>query len=274
MQRLLAFLEHNLYLILFVLLQTVCAFLIFNLNPYQQAAFTHSATAITASLNQTSSNITDYIGLKDQNKLLQNQVAEIFLSSPNSVLTYLNDTIEIRDSSRRSLYSMVPAQVLYNTVHKANNVFIINKGTKHGIHKNMGVVSSTGIAGIVLKSSEEYSTVMSMLNTNMKVIPTINGSEFFTELVWDNENPYSLKIKGINSLEEIKVGDPVTTGKSSLLFPKGIPIGKISKLETKPNSQYFNTEIITATNFRELEYVFIIINHKANELQELIQDVE
>ena len=274
MQRLLAFLEHNLYLILFVLLQIVCLFLVFKLNPYQQAAFTHGATSVTAHVNQTSTNITNYIGLKDQNELLQNQVAEIFLSSPNSVLTYLNDTIVVRDSFKRSLYSMVPAQVLFNTVHKANNVFIINKGKKHGIQKNMGVVSSQGIAGIVLKSSDEYSTVMSMLNTNMKVIPTINGREFFTELVWDNENPYSLKIKGINSLEEIKVGDPVATGKSSLLFPKGIPIGTISKLETKTNSQYFNTEMVTATNFRELEYVYVVINHKANELAELIQDVE
>ncbi|MBT8327144.1 MAG: rod shape-determining protein MreC [Bacteroidia bacterium] len=274
MQRLLAFLEHNLYLILFVLLQAVCAFLIFNLNPYQQASFTHAATSVTARVNQTTSNVTNYIGLKDQNEHLQNQVAEIFLSSPNSVLTYLNDTIDVQDSFTRSMYSMVPAQVLYNTVHKANNVFVINKGKKHGIHKNMGVVSSQGVAGIVLKSSNEYSTVMSMLNTNMKVIPTINGSEFFTELIWDNEQPYSLKIKGINNLEEIEIGDLVATGNSSLLFPSGIPIGRISKLETKPNSQYFNTEIVTSTNFRTMEYVFVIINHKANEIGNLIEDVE
>ena len=146
MQRLLAFIENNLHLILFVVLQVVCGFLIFSLNAFQQAAFTHSANSVTASVNESVTNVTDYLDLRYQNKELQYQVATQFGNSSNGSLVYLNDTFKVKDSLSKPLFSMVPAQVIYSTVHRADNVFIINKGSLDGIKKNMGVVSSQGEA--------------------------------------------------------------------------------------------------------------------------------
>ncbi len=83
-----------------------------------------------------------------------------------------------------------------------------------------------------------------------------------------------MKIKNINKLEEIKVGDLVTTGKSSLLFPSGIPIGNVSSLKKKNNSQYFDTDVKLSTNFRALEYVYVVINHHKEELDLMIENVE
>ena len=272
MRKLLDFIEHNLYIILFAVLQVVCAFLLFGLNHYQQAAFTHSVATVTATGNQFSSEVTSFIGLKEQNNLLQEQVANQFKSSPLGYVMYLRDTFDIRDTAGRNLFDVMPAEVIYNTAYKAQNVFVINKGTDHGITKNMGVISSEGLAGIVLSSNRKYSSVMSMLNTNMRMIPNINGQEYYTELEWDNELPNSMAIKGINKLEEIEIGDTVQTGNSSLLFPEGIPIGTVSELHELPNSQYFETRILTATNFRSLKYVYVIINRDANLINSLLTE--
>ena len=274
MQRLLAFIEQNLYLLLFVVLQVCCGFLLFYFNAYQQAAFTHSAANITAASNQVSSDMSAYIGLKDQNILLQEQVANQFRNDPLNSFQILSDTFTIRDTSRRPLYDVIPAQVIFNTVHKANNVFIINKGSDFGIHKNMGVISSQGVAGIVLRSNAKYSTVMSLLNTNMTVFPNIKGREYFGKVLWDNKEPSHLKITEINKLEEVKEGDKVFTGKSSELFPAGIPIGTISKLSSEASGQYFETEMTTATDFRSLEYVYVIINNDADLIESLLPDAE
>ena len=54
MQRLIAFIEHNIHIMLFVILQMMCAVLLFFLNPYQQASFTHSAAVFTDKSNQLS----------------------------------------------------------------------------------------------------------------------------------------------------------------------------------------------------------------------------
>jgi rod shape-determining protein MreC len=272
MQQLLAFIEQRLHLIVFALLQVICGFLIFQLNPSQQAAFMQTATAVTANSNKLSSDVTMYFDLKHQNMLLQDQVANKFKKSDLGTLLVGEDTITLKDTNRRSLYDVVPAQVVYNTTFKANNVFVINKGGNHGVRKNMGVISSEGLAGLVLQSTANYSTVMSLLNTNMTVIPNINGMEYYTKLLWENDNPNTMSISGINKLEDVKLGDMVKTGKSSMLFPSGISIGTITKLDKNPSSQYYDTEIKTATNFRSLEYVYIIINRDIDQMESLIPE--
>jgi rod shape-determining protein MreC len=270
MQRLLAFIEQNVHYILFILLQVFCGILLFNLNPYQQASFTHSAGAITDRTNELTATVTGYFDLQNQNIKLQEQVATQFVNAPQNTLRYLNDTLTIRDTSRLALFDVIPAEVVYNTVYKANNIFVINKGKNQGVVKNMGVISSEGLAGIVLQSNANYSSVMSLLNTDMTIIPAINDMEHYSGLVWDNAYPQTLKLKGLNKLEEINVGDKVYTGKSSLLFPAGILIGQIAILESSATSQYFKTHIKTATNFRKLDYVYVILNKDVKHIAPLI----
>jgi len=270
MQRLLAFLEQNIHLILFVVLQGLCVFLLFSLNPFQKATFSHTFANVSSSVNKTSSNVTNYLSLKQQNVELQEQSSAFLKNSASYNYHYLRDTFSVNDTAHKTAFDVVPVQVIYNSVHLAENLFVINKGSNHGIEKNMGVVSATGVAGIVLKSNANYSTVMSLLNTNMKLIPRINGQEFFTELIWDNENPNTLRIEGINKLEDLEVGDEITTGTSSLLFPKGVPIGTISRLEDIEGSQYYTIYVNTSTPFRKLEYAFVVINTQVQELEGLL----
>ena len=100
MQRLFAFIEHNFHIILFVILQIICGFLIFSLNPYQQATFSKSALGITSSINKLSSDIYSYWDLKNQNSWLQDQISQQFRESYPQSLSYLNDTFHIKDTTK------------------------------------------------------------------------------------------------------------------------------------------------------------------------------
>lgn len=272
MQRLLAFIEQNLYLMLFVLLQVVCGVLIFYFNPYQQAAFTHSAAIVTASTNKISTDAKSFLDLKNQNQKLQDQVAEQFRRSSLAGFHFLNDTLSIRDTSSVPMFDIVPVQVVYNTANKAENIFVINKGSDHGVKRKMGVISSEGVAGIVLATSARYSTVMSILNTNFSLTPSINGIEYYMPIKWENERANKLRITGINKLEKIAVGDEVKTGNSTVLFPRGISIGRVANIIVKPSSQYFDLEIETSTDFRKLNYAYVVINKDFEQIQPLIEN--
>lgn len=272
MQRLLAFIENNFHLIIFLLLQAVCAVLLFRLNPYQRAFFSNSTNYITSSVNSTSSNVKNYFGLNQKNQDLQALFADSLSPLTDRYqLHFLGDSMEFRDSTSQ-LYHLIPAQVIYSSVNKADNLIVINKGSADGIAKGDGLISANGVAGVVIAVNDQFSTAMSMLNTNFKLVPKINGLEFFTEMVWDNQNPYTLKINRINKLEKVEVGDIVTSGNSSLIFPPDIPIGTVQKLESVEGSQYFNTRITTATNFRDLHYVFVVKNRYRNQIEEVLQD--
>jgi|SaaInl5LU_22_DNA_1037371.scaffolds.fasta_scaffold00116_32 rod shape-determining protein MreC len=274
MQRLLAFIEHNIHIMLFVILQVVCGFLIFRLNPYQKATLTNSVASVTASSSQLAANVSGYIGLKEENLALQNKIAEQFRNESVSSLYYLADTFTVRDTSRQPLFDIVPAQVVYNTSNKAKNIFIINKGSDQGIKRNMGVISSQGIAGKVIATDNDYSTVMSLLNTDFNLIPNINDVEYYLPIDWENKEPNLLSLKRINKLEMITEGDVVKTGTSTVLFPRGITIGTIDKVHSKTTSQYCNLDIVTATDFRKLRYVYVIINNDQEDIEQLIQNAE
>lgn len=271
MQRLLAFIEQNIHLILFVVLQIVCGVLVFRLNPYQQAAFTHRASTATAAVNTLTANLINYMNLKEQNTLLQDQVANQFIKLPNTAFLYLSDTLTISDSASRPMFDLVPAQVVFQTANKAKNIFIINKGSDQGIKRNMGVLSSQGVAGIVLATNESYSTVMSLLNINLSLTPNINGVEYFLPINWENKRTNILRIKGVNKLENIGLGDVVKTGNSTVLFPPGISIGKVVNIETKSTSQYSDIEIESTTDFRKLHYAYVVVNKDYSKLQELLE---
>jgi rod shape-determining protein MreC len=271
-QRLLAFLEQNVHLIVLILLQALSFYLIFGLNPMQQAAFTHALSNVTGGVNNTVSSITSYFDLKEQNKQLQQQAVQDFSMNQSFSYQYLTDTFEVKDSQYQTLYSLVPASVVFNTIHKAENVFIINKGKNQGITKNMGVLSPRGVAGVVVKVGNNYSTVMSLLNTNMKLIPNINNTEYYNELKYNESAIEQLTIEGINKLEELKEGDTVRTGKTSMLFPADIPVGEITRLKTKPSSQYYTIEVKPTTSFRSLKHVYVVVNKAKEELDELLSD--
>ena len=273
MQRLLAFIENNLHFILFLVLQAFSLTLLFKLNPYQRAYFSNSASGITSYVNNVSQEVKSFIQLREGNRQLQQLYADSISKETRLFqLSLLRDTFQVKDSSYKLLYEVVAAEVVFNSVNKADNVIVINKGRAEGVEKGAGVISAEGIAGVVIAVGEHFSTVMSVLNTNFHIVPQINGQEFFTELVWNNQNPYTLKINKINRLENVKVGDLVSTGKSSLIFPEGIPIGTITKLDRIEGSQYFDTELKTACNFRKLNYVFVVNNTHRADIQELLQN--
>lgn len=273
MQRLLAFIENNLHLILFLVLQALCGLMLFKLNPYQQAFISNSSAAVTANVNDLSSSVRSYFNLGYSNKHLQEIFSDSFsYRSPNFRMIVQNDTVVIHDSLHKPLFGVVPAQVVYNSVNRTNNTLVINKGAEQGITKGAGVISAEGVVGVVTAVGPNFSSVMSLLHTDFRIVPQINGQEFFTDIIWDNSAPYTLKINKINKLEKIEIGDIVTTGKSSLIFPSGIPIGKISKLDPIQGSQYFETEMTTATNFRRLHYVFVVKNLYTEEIEALLNN--
>ena len=64
---------------------------------------------------------------------------------------------------------IISAEVINNSVHKPNNYITIDKGRNDGVKKGMGVISSSGVVGIVKETSRHFSTILSILHSKSKV---------------------------------------------------------------------------------------------------------
>ena len=135
---------------------------------------------------------------------------------------------------------------------------MIDKGSNDGILTDSGVINSSGIIGIINNVSPDYSSIISILITDLKINVMIKRLSTIGSLYWDGYSPSKMILSDIPSSNQIRLGDTIVTGGMSFYFPKGIPIGTISNYETKLNEGYFDIEVSIFNNFSSLNNVYII----------------
>ena len=94
----------------------------------------------------------------------------------------------------------------------------------------MGVINSLGIVGIIDNTSNNYATVISILNIKSQINAKIKKSNHFGSLTWDGKNTGFVQLTDVPRLASIKKGDTIVTGGQSVIFPENINIGTIDKI--------------------------------------------
>jgi rod shape-determining protein MreC len=255
MRTLFILLWKNQFFLLFVILEVVSVFLVTRSYSYHGALAHNTTTNVSGSLFSTYSGITEYLNLKEDNVLLAEENARLRNGLSSSFL--LTDTQYVY---RDSLYKFIPAKVVSNSVSRSNNFMMVNKGSKHGVKKEMGVVSSFGTAGVVIGVSQNYSTIMSMLHQNMKISARIKNSGQLVSVVWESNDNLLGSVIDIPSHIKLFYSDTIITSGNSLIFPEGIIIGTIESHNKEKNKQLSRATIKYITDFGTLKHVYIINN--------------
>ena len=146
---------------------------------------------------------------------------------------------------------------------------MINKGSIHGIKKEMGVISNNGIIGIIVDVSENYSSIMSILNTNSKINAKINKSFHFGTLEWAGLNPSILNLNDVPKIANIKIGDTIVTGGMSTIFPENINIGVVFKLDSLSAGNYYKIKVKLTNDMTSLRNVYVINNTHKKEIERI-----
>jgi rod shape-determining protein MreC len=261
--------------VLFLLLQITALSFLFRYNKYHEAAFMNVAGDFTGSINQRYSKVENYFRLKKINEQLAmenlrlNQLLrenyEYAGGNEKIVLdTVFTDTLrEIRK------YAWLGATVVGSTVNTQVNFITIHRGQLEGVHPNMGVVSPQGIVGTVVNVSDNYASVMTLLHRQYKVVVKLkNGGERGT-VEWDGISPTYVTLKDIPKSAKLKTGDSVVTSPTSSLFPGNLMVGTISEIIEDKSSNFYTLKIRPATNFFNIEYVYVIANNQFVEQKRL-----
>jgi rod shape-determining protein MreC len=174
----------------------------------------------------------------------------------------------VLDTPVRQQYEYTSASLVNNSVNRQKNFFTINKGKKQGVDVGMSVISQSGVAGMIVGSSDNFSVVMSLLNLDFRVSSRIKSNGYFGSLTWDGRDYRFAVLNEIPQHVNISVGDTVETTGYSALFPEGVMVGVISEFE-RSGSDFYRIRVELATNFRKLTYVSVIRNLKKDEQKQL-----
>jgi len=262
------FIERNGFSLFFLLLLSVSLWLTANYQLYNRSEFVNSSNGFFGYFYINVSEINNYFKLKKENK-------ELFQENVK-LKEFIVSQIEKEDSIyvASSVYqdreiSVIGAKIIKNSFIKQKNILTIKGGSKQGIEENMGVINDNGIVGIIEHVSNNYATVLSILNTNFRTVARVKKNDHFGTLIWNGKNTNFVQLIDIPRIASVEKGDTIVTGFSSMAFPENIPIGKVEKIYFDTETNSFTLDIRLFNNMTTLNYVYVIKNNHRKELEEL-----
>lgn len=258
----------------FLVLEAVCFWLIIANNNYQKTVFVNSASGLIGTINESSNEISDYFSLARVNRELaeENERLRALLlnqgSMPDSLLYFDIDP----DTTDSVQYILKTAEVIDNSTSLANNMFMINKGSRDGIQPNMGVITSRGVAGKIRSVGKRYSRAVSMLNTRNPTSARHKRSNRQGTVQWDGVNPSKAKLLYITREVDVQVGDTVVTSGFNAIFPKDLMIGIVSRVQPDANQRDLDILVDLSVDFGALEHVYVIENQYKQEKDSLVEN--
>ncbi len=256
-------------LFLFIIFFVISTILLVRNNDFQRVSTLNTSNQVIGVFYTEVNNVYKYINLDTVNKEL---VAENTLLRNQLKASHFNDSVAVNtlnDTINKLQYHYIAAEVINKSVNSRNNYITINRGSKHGIKKGMGVICPTGVVGIVWNVSPNFATIQSVLHQDTKITSSIVGTPYFGPLIWDGENPQLATLTDIPNQINLKKGTKINTSGLSVTFPKGIAVGTVLKAGVKGGGSFLNISVKLATNFYALQYVYVLKNIFATEQQDL-----
>lgn len=249
----------------FLVLQVLALSFLFRYNNYHQAIFMNAAEEITGSLDQRYSTVEYYFKLKKINEQLTAENLRLHQTFRENYEKageggkLVADTVMMDSLRRIQKYFWMGARVVGSTVSTQTNFITLHRGSDQGVHPNMGVVSPEGIVGTVVNVSENFSSVMTLLHRQYKVVVKLkNGGDRGT-VEWEG-NPTFVTLRDIPKSAKVQTGDSVVTSPTSSLFPGGIMVGTVLEITDDKSSNFYTLKLKPSTNFFNIEFVYVIAN--------------
>ena len=270
MYNLIRFIQKHHFVLLFLVLEVLCILMLTYSQNFHRQKRINTTNDIVGRIYETGTSIGDYFRLGKINTELAEENAML-----RRQLSVVTDTLTgfIEEVNADTIYEFIPARVVNNTVNRPNNYIMINKGSADGIEKDMGVISSDGIVGIVSDVSLHYASVMSLLHSYATISVRLkNNDDQLATLRWENTNYRYGYIDGIPTHLKLHQGDTVVTNSYSYIFPENLMAGTVMELDPSPSGTLNRARIRFSTDFSSLKNVYVIHHTNKAELDALTKN--
>lgn len=147
---------------------------------------------------------------------------------------------------------------------------VINKGEKDGLKPNMGVITTDGAVGRIVKTSPHYSRVLLLSDRNSAVAAVIQRTR--DEGIVVGGEGRNLRLNYIMVDSDVQKGDLVLSSGTDGIFPPGIVIGRISRIESPKNALFHSIELIPEVYLSRVREVMVLKTPQLPEIKRLLRE--
>jgi rod shape-determining protein MreC len=202
-------------------------------------------------------------GVRQQNRELQQQIQQLEL-----------EQVRLRQDAEQAhrlqvllsfkeqfIEQTIAAQVIGSSGSEQSRIIYLDKGASEGLTPDMAVISASGIVGKVIQVFRHTSQVL-LINDQTSGVGTILEQSRL-QGVLKGKPSGELILDKVMAEEEVKVGEQVLTSGGDQIFPKGLLVGTISKVNRGP--EFLQVTVKPAATLTHLEEVLVISKKQERE---------
>ena len=189
--------------------------------------------------------------LRAQNDELRARVVE--LEEDAQTAERLQGLLDLRDANN---LQSTAARIISGSVDTWSSTVTIDKGTSSGVNAGMPVTAASGVVGQVIESGLNTSTVRMLTDENSSISAMIQSSRIQGMLTGSVTG--ELRLTLIGSDQKVEVGDVVVTSGLGGVFPKGLPLGEVTSVESAPGDLYLDVVVEPFSHAENYEEVLVI----------------
>lgn len=225
------------------------------------------AAQIGSQLHAATAGIWEFVTVYEQNKMLMSEVEQLrALNLQSQELASENERLRALLDYKKAAkqFDLVAATVVARDAVTWTNRIVINRGTNDGIAKDMAVVTSQGIVGNVAEVYGSYAQVelITDLRSAVGTIVQRAGSRVAGIVEGNPGDKAFVRMVNIPKDADIIVGDEIVTSGFGGVYPKGIPVGTVERIENDEGGLLKYAILKPAVDFQRLEDVAIIVNSR------------
>ena len=207
-------------------------------------------------------NVWDIMTVHEQNKKLKEEIEQLRVQNVKAE-EYAAENKRLREllgyKNLATQFDFVVARVIGREPTTWTRMIVIDRGTEHGVNKNMPVVTARGLVGVVSEAGPISSKVELILDPRAAAGALVQRSRVAGIVKGNLGDALSPRMVDIPRNEDVAEGDTIVTSGFGGIYPKGIMIGTVREVKNDAGGLLQCAILEPAVDFQRLEDVSVIV---------------
>lgn len=231
---------------------------------------------VDATLGGITSLWNDYVALRGVHEENQRLVAELAEAraelNARREAELENERLHSLLNFARSDRSQLEAAPVIGVSPTHRRTLTIGKGASAGIAEGMAVVTADGVVGKVVGTYGDTSEIQLLVDASHAVAARVQRSRARVT-VRGNGSEKILDLANALRTDDIEEGDLLVTSGTDRIFPKGLVIGRIGRIDRKPYGMYLDGQVLPAVDVAGLEEVLVVVAPDGGRSENQLPDI-
>lgn len=226
------------------------------------APFQRAASWAGDQVRGITTTVWDILTVHQQNQMLRSEVEQLRMQNVKAD-EYAAENIRLREllgyKQAATQFDLVMAHVIGREPATWTRMIVIDRGTQHGVQKNMAVVTARGLVGTVTDAGPISSKVQLILDPRAAAGALVQRSRVAGVVKGTPDDAMHPRLINVPRGQDMAEGDIIVTSGFGGIYPKGIMIGTVSAVKNDSGGLLHYAVIEPATDFQRLEDVAVIV---------------